>query len=65
MDFYQISTDAGEVTVNMPFSLSSDDADHIINMFDLITRQIRRRASQQCGIQIDQPPRPTDHVTGE
>lgn len=42
--FYQMSTDSGYVTVQMPFSLSPDDAEDVIRNFELIIRHVKRRA---------------------
>jgi len=42
--YYQISTNSGYVCVEMPFSLSPDDAEDVISNFELIIRQIRRRS---------------------
>ena len=43
--YYQISTDAGNVTISMPFTLSPDDAEDVVSNLEIIIRQIRRRST--------------------
>ena len=44
--YYQMSTDAGYVKLEMPFTLSPDDADYVIRNLELVISQIRRRSDR-------------------
>ncbi len=50
--YYQISTDSGYVKIQIPFRMSPEDAEHVIDNFDLIAKQLRRRSklSKQTGV---------------
>ena len=49
--YYQISTDAGYVTVSMPFTLSPDDAEDVVSNMNLIIRQLRRRSAMADAVE--------------
>ncbi len=41
--YYQISTDVGYVSIEMPYSMSHEDTEDVVATMELIIRQMRRR----------------------